>query len=207
MNAYRKAVRLQAAIMFVDIVGYTTLMQRDEERAIAIRNRKRQLLKILAAKHKGEIIQYYGDGALNMFRGANEAAGCAFELQKQMLAENIPVRIGIHMGVIVRDREGIYGDAVNVAARIESLSAPGCVLLSEQVAEKLREAGSIRLIPVGVFTLRNVALPLRLFAIRGQGLKISSRGIRQRWEKQTCGQTASRLAQHYLSDLKSGVLN
>jgi class 3 adenylate cyclase len=97
-----KKVRQIAAIMFTDIVGYTALMQGDEEAATNVRTRHREVFRQQHKIHQGEIIQYYGDGTLSVFKSAVAAAKCAIEIQR-LLRKGVPVplRIGLHMGDIV----------------------------------------------------------------------------------------------------------
>lgn len=161
-----KTVRLLAAVMFADIAGYTSLMQEDEERAILLRNRQRRILEDKLIRFHGEIRQYYGDGALCIFRSAVEAVRCAVELQQEFGKEPaVPVRIGIHMGDIVSDSQGIYGDAVNITARIESLSLPGGILISGKIYEEIRNHKSIDATRLGAFELKNVDQSVEIFAV------------------------------------------
>ena len=111
-----------AAIMFTDIQGYTKLMQVDEDKAIEIRERHREIFQSATAKNNGEIIQYYGDGTLSIFDSCVDAVRCGKDMQDQFQAEPvIPVRVGIHLGDIVLSEEEIIGDSVNLASRVESL--------------------------------------------------------------------------------------
>ena len=128
-----------AAIMFTDMVGYTALMQEDEKHAMILRNKHRNVLERLVSEHRGQILQYDGDGTLSIFGSAIEAAACGMKIQKE-LQENpkVPLRIGIHAGDIVYDDEGVYGDGVNVASRIENIAIPGSVLISEKIHEELK---------------------------------------------------------------------
>lgn len=117
----QKKMRRIAAIMFTDIVGYTALMQKDEEAAVRIRVRHREVFQQLHRPHDGEIIQYYGDGTLSIFKSAINAATCAHEIQMALqLGDPVPLRIGLHLGDIVFDETEVYGDGVNFASRIES---------------------------------------------------------------------------------------
>ncbi len=135
-------IRLLAAIMFADMVGYSELMQEDEQKAKQNRDRQREVLEECILDHRGQVIQYYGDGSLSIFGSAIEAVKCAVEIQRQLNKEpKVPLRIGLHLGDIVYDDEGAYGDAVNVAARIESVSIPGThtvLMMSCRGTQKLR---------------------------------------------------------------------
>jgi adenylate cyclase len=167
--------RLLAAIMFTDMVGYTALMQDDEQRARASRQRQRRVLEDVIQRHHGTILQYYGDGTLSMFSSAIEATMAAAEIQHELQREpRVPLRIGIHVGDIVRDSEGVYGDGVNIASRVQSLSVPGAVLVSEKVHDELRNQPSLTTIPLGEVTLKNVRRPISIYALAGGGLVVPS---------------------------------
>jgi len=132
--------RQLAAIMFTDMVGFTSLMQQDENQAKKIRDRHRKVLQQYIQEHDGTILQYFGDGTLSIFHSAIRAVDCAIKIQHELQeAPNIPLRIGIHSGDIVYDEEGVYGDGVNVASRIESLSVPGGILISERVFDDIED--------------------------------------------------------------------
>jgi len=160
-------MRQLAAIMFTDIVGYTTIMQNDESVAMRIRTKHRDIFESHHASFKGKIIQYYGDGTLSIFKSAVEAASCAAEMQKQFKAGSIPidVRIGLHIGDIYYDGTEVFGDGVNIAARIESISKPGAVLLSEQLNNELKNHSKITTTSLGKFNFKNVIDPIEVFAL------------------------------------------
>ena len=105
-----KEIRMLAAIMFTDMVGYTALMQEDEKHAKILRDKHRDVLERLVSEHRGQILQYYGDGTLSIFGSAIEAAVCGMKIQKA-LQENpkVPLRIGIHAGDIVYDEDLSHG--------------------------------------------------------------------------------------------------
>ena len=173
MTMNNKSKRLLAAVMFTDMVGYTALMQENEARAVANRNRHRTVLKELTTRHKGEILQYYGDGTLIIFNSAVEAVECAVEVQTEMQKEPvIPLRIGIHTGDIVYNEEGIYGDGVNIASRIEGLAVPGSVLVSGKMADEIKNHPRIGMAPLGSFDLKNVSQPVEILAITNTGLTV-----------------------------------
>src|SRR6185436_153663 len=120
--------RQLAAIMFTDMVGYTALMQTNEELATKKRERHKLVLDDTINKFRGKILQYYGDGTLSIFNSAADGVNCAIEIQMKLSEEpKVDLRIGIHTGDIILDDEGIYGDGVNIASRIESLSVSGGV--------------------------------------------------------------------------------
>jgi class 3 adenylate cyclase len=126
-------VRKLLAIMFTDIVGYTALMQTDEQKAIRIRNRHREVFNGSHKSYNGQIIQYFGDGTLSTFESALEAVRCAITIQKELHHdEPIPLRIGIHLGDIYYDGTEIYGDGVNVASRVENIALAGSIFITEK---------------------------------------------------------------------------
>jgi len=160
-----------AAIMFTDIEGYTALMQKDESKALVFRNRHRGVFKEITNKYKGKILQYYGDGTLSTFNSAIDAVKCGTELQLAFREEpRIPVRIGIHSADIIFREDGIIGDGVNVAARIESLAIPQSVLISEKVYDEIKNQSGIQAVSLGEFEFKNVNKPLEVFAISNPGL-------------------------------------
>src|SRR6266545_585603 len=109
-----EATRQLAAIMFTDMEGYTALMQKNEQAAIELRNRHREVFEKAMADHSGKIIQYYGDGTLSIFSSAIHAVKAGIEMQ--LLFRNkpqVPLRIGIHIGDVTIDENGLYGDGVN----------------------------------------------------------------------------------------------
>ena len=168
-----KRTRQLAAIMFADMVGYTALMQEDEEEARAQRDRHRAVMSAAVGQHNGEVLQYYGDGTLSIFASAVEAVKCAIQVQLEVKGEPmIPLRIGVHTGDIVHDDEGVYGDGVNVASRIEGLSAPGGVMVSGKVYDEIKNHSSISAASLGSVQLKNVEHPVSVFAISNEGLSV-----------------------------------
>lgn len=168
-----KKVRQLAAVMFTDIVGYTALMQGDEEVATNVRARHRTVFQQQHKLHHGEIIQYYGDGTLSVFKSAIEAAKCAVEIQRLLHeGDPVPLRIGLHLGDIVFNNTEVYGDGVNFASRIESLGTAGAILLSEKINDELKNHATISTTSLGHFELKNIARPVEVFAITNKGIKV-----------------------------------
>ncbi len=172
-EAPSQKIRQLAAIMFADMTGYTALMQEDEERAHILRNRQRQTLENFIPGHNGKIIQYFGDGTLSIFGSAIDAVKSAIDIQKELQKEpRVKLRIGLHSGDIVYDSEGVYGDCVNVASRIEALSVPGAVLISDKVFDEVKNQAGIKTKLLGKFSLKNVTRKIEVYAITNEGLVI-----------------------------------
>ena len=142
--------RKLAAIMFTDMVGYTTLMQKDEDKARELIERHRAHMKPFIDKHGGEIIQYVGDGTFCRFDSAIEAVNTALEIQKVLeLEPEINLRIGIHVGDVVVKGDEVYGDGVNVASRIEPLAEPGGICVSSRVRDDVKNQPGLNLNSLG----------------------------------------------------------
>jgi TolB-like protein/Tfp pilus assembly protein PilF len=162
--------------MFTDMVGYTALMQEDEQKAKENRDRHRKILQELIAAHQGKILQYYGDGTLAIFNSAIEAVECATRIQQELQKQpKIPLRIGLHTGDIVYDHEGVYGDGVNIASRIEGLAISGSILISGKVYDDIKNHREFETVSLGSFDLKNVKKPVELYAIGNEGLAVPNK--------------------------------
>jgi len=168
-----KEIRMLAAIMFTDMVGYTAMMQENEKRAKILRNKHREVLEKLVLEHRGQILQYYGDGTLSIFGSVIEAALCASKIQQELQSEpKVPLRIGLHAGDVVYDYEGFYGDGVNIASRIENIAVPGSVLISDKIDDELKNHQELSTVFLGRYNLKNVKSPLKIYAVSTSGLTI-----------------------------------
>lgn len=168
--------RRLAAIMFTDIVGYTALMQQNESAAVAIRTHHRTVFEQQHKTHHGEILQYFGDGTLSIFQSGVEAVECAIAIQKDLNREiTVPLRIGLHIGDIVFDGTEIYGDGVNLASRIESMSIAGGILFSGKLNDDLKNHPQISTRFLGKFELKNIANPVEVFAVTNDGIAVPNR--------------------------------
>ncbi len=176
--------RQLTAIMFADMVGYTALMQEDERRAKLLRDRQREVLEGRVAEFEGEIIQYFGDGALCGFQSAIQAVECAVAIQVDLREEpRVPVRMGIHLGDVAFDRTGVYGDGVNVASRIEALAVSGGVLVSGKVADEVKNQPGISTQFLAEVALKNVKAPERVFAVTNKDLAVPGPKELKGWKK------------------------
>lgn len=162
--------------MFTDMVGYTALMQQNEQLAIQKRDRGKKILEDSMEKYEGKLLMYYGDGTLSIFTSALNAVKSAIEIQTLNLQEpKIDVRIGIHIGDVMFDDTGIYGDSVNIASRIETLAVPGAVFISEKLFEEIKNQHDIDAKPLGYFELKNVQHPMQVYAVSNPGIVVPSR--------------------------------
>ena len=157
-----------AAVLFADIVGYTALMQADETAGIAKAAQLRSAVERLVPQHGGELIEIRGDGAICIFGSSTEAVRCAVSIQKTVRPE-VPLRIGLHLGDI-SEREGhLFGDAVNIAARIESMGVAGVVLISSSIRQQIKNKPEFELESLGKFAFKNVEKPMEIFALANDG--------------------------------------
>src|SRR6266853_441764 len=144
--------RKLAAIMFTDMVGYSALSQRNEALALELLEEHRGVLRGLFPKHQATEIKTTGDGFLVEFASALAAVRCAVEIQRSLAERNqvqpaerrVRIRIGIHLGDVVRSEGDVHGDGVNIAARIEPLADPGGICISEDVERQIRSAVDVR---------------------------------------------------------------
>jgi TolB-like protein/class 3 adenylate cyclase len=166
-------VRQLTAMMFTDMAGFTALVQRDEHQARRSVERQRQVIEREVVGHGGRLLQLYGDGSLSVFRSAIDAVRCAVSIQEALReAPPVPLRIGIHSGDVVHDEQGVFGDGVNVASRIQALSVPGGVLISGKVFDEVKNHPDIRTRSLGAFSLKHVKHPMKVFSITNDGLPV-----------------------------------
>src|SRR4051812_40425917 len=126
--------RQLAAITFTDIVGYTALMGKDEQKAFAILQKNRDIQKPLIEQHDGKWIKELGDGVLASFQTVSDAVTAAVKIHEACNTSNeFQLRIGIHLGEVIFENGDVFGDGVNVASRIQALALPGTTWISEVV--------------------------------------------------------------------------
>ncbi|MGH6752353.1 MAG: adenylate/guanylate cyclase domain-containing protein, partial [Bradyrhizobium sp.] len=166
--------RRLAAILAADVVGYSRLMERDEDGTLAaLKARRTDVLKPLVAKHQGRMFKATGDGVLVEFVSAVNAVQCAVELQQGMAAANgelpdeqrIVLRIGINLGDVMVEGGDLYGDGVNVAARLEALAEPASIWLSETVFSHVRTKVALQFENLGERSLKNITEPVRVYRV------------------------------------------
>jgi adenylate cyclase len=170
--------RKLAAILAADIAGYSRLMHADEEGTLAqLKEIRRELGDPTIAEHRGRIVKTTGDGLLVEFQSVVDAVRCAVEWQQGMTARNsdvpadrrIDFRIGINVGDVIIDGEDIYGDGVNIAARLEGLADPGGVCVSERVYEDISGKIETGFEDIGERALKNIKRPVRVYRMRRAG--------------------------------------
>jgi adenylate cyclase len=157
--------------MYTDMVGYTALGQKNEALSIALVDEQRKLIRPILNRHSGREIKTMGDAFLVEFPSALEAVRCAYDIQRTTREFNIlleadkkiHLRIGLHLGDVIESEGDISGDAVNVASRIESMAEDGGVCLSRQVYDHVRNKVELRMVGVGLKSLKNVSEPVEIF--------------------------------------------
>ncbi len=162
--------RRLVAVAFTDMVGYTTLIQADERQAVAKLDRYWRAVDRHHQAFGGTIVQRLGDGSMSMFPSALAAVQAAVEIQRELAVEDVPVRIGIHVGEVTVEPMRLTGEAVNIASRIESFAVPGGVMLSDTAYDHLRNRTDVAVVSLGRFKLKNVGRPLELFAVSADGI-------------------------------------
>jgi class 3 adenylate cyclase len=164
-----------AAIMAVDVVGYSRLMGIDEEGTLAgLKAIRRELTDPKIAEHRGRIVKTIGDGLLVEFASVVDAVRCAVEVQEGMAGRNADVpddkriafRFGIHQGDIIIDDGDIFGDGVNVAARLEALADPGGICISARVQEDVTGRLNLDFDDLGEQSLKNIFRPIHTFRVK-----------------------------------------
>jgi TolB-like protein/class 3 adenylate cyclase/Tfp pilus assembly protein PilF len=169
--------RRLAAIMFTDMVGFTTLTQRNESLAVELLEEQRRMVRASLAKHNGREVDTIGDGFLVEFASSLEAVKCAVEIQSTLKEANaqrpeekrIWIRIGIHLGDIIRSGTKVMGDAVNVASRIEPLAPAGGICITAQVYSSVLNKVDYKFETLGMPELKNVVTPIEVFRVLGFG--------------------------------------
>ena len=180
--AEARVERRLAAILAADVAGYSRLMGVDEEGTVAaLKAHRRELIDPKIAEHRGRIVKTTGDGALVEFVSAVDAMRCAMEIQRAMAERNaetakerrIEFRIGINVGDIISDEGDIYGDGVNIAARIETLAIPGAICLSDNAYQQIKGKLALDVNDMGEQPLKNIAGPVRVYRVQLDGAALS----------------------------------
>ena len=177
--ASERVERRLTAILAADVAGYSRLMGADEEGTLTrLKAHRRELVDPKIAEHRGRIVKTTGDGLLVEFASVVDAVRCAVAVQQAAPERNtgvtaesrIELRIGINLGDVIAEGEDIFGDGVNVAARLEGLAEPGGICVSARVQEDAAGRLDLAFEDMGEQLLRNIARPVRVYALQAQGL-------------------------------------
>jgi adenylate cyclase len=172
--AEERVQRRLAAILAADVVGYSRLMERDEAGTMALlKGRRKQILEPLVANHHGRIFKVTGDGVLVEFGSAVNAVQCAVALQQDMAAANsgqpddwhVLLRIGVNLGDVMVEGSDLYGEGVNIAARLEGIAEPGGVLVSGTAYDHIKGKVKVGFDDLGAQALKNIAEPIRAYRV------------------------------------------
>ena len=170
----QRVERRLAAILAADVAGYSRLMIADEEGThFRLLDHRREVIEPKVREHRGRIVKHTGDGALAEFGSVVDAVRCALEVQKLMVARNagvsqsrrIEFRMGVNLGDVIVAPDDIYGHHVNLAARLESLAAPGGICISADAWRHVRGVIAAEFVDLGEQRLKNIADPAHVFAV------------------------------------------
>lgn len=180
--AEERVHRRLAAILAADVVGYSRLMAEDETGTLtALKQHRAALIDPTIAEHSGRIVKLMGDGMLVEFGSVVDAVECAVSIQRGMMERNadtpdsrrITFRIGVNLGDVIIDGDDIFGDGVNVAARLEGLAEPGGVCISGTVFEHIKGKLDVSFDDLGPREVKNIAEPVRAFSVSMDGTGLS----------------------------------
>jgi class 3 adenylate cyclase len=172
--------RRLAAVLAADVVGYSRLMGADEIGTLtSLKSHRRQLVDPGIAEHRGRIVKTTGDGMLVEFASVVDAVAFAVKVQREMLRRNASVpeekqivfRIGINVGDIIIDGDDIFGDGVNIAARLEALCEPGGVCISRAANEQIRDKLSLSFADLGEQAVKNIARAVGVYGLAANDIR------------------------------------
>src|SRR4051812_45056484 len=170
----QRVERKLAAVLVADVAGYSRLMELDEEETHRrLSGLQRGGIRAQIGQHHGKIIKNTGDGALAEFASVVDAVRCAVEIQRRMRERNADVtndrqiefRIGVNLGDVIVEPDDIYGDGVNVAARLEALADPGGLCISGTAYDQVRDKVPYLFVDKGEQTVKNISRPIRVYAL------------------------------------------
>ena len=175
MAQEQQVKRRLAAILAADVAGYSRLMGLDEEGTLAaLKDHRCAVVDPKISEHRGRIVKTTGDGMLVEFASIVDGVRCAVEIQRQMAERNVPIpperriefRIGLNVGDIIIDDKDIYGDGVNIAARLEALAEPGGICVSRIVRDEVRDKLHFSFEDMGEHQVKNIARPVPIHRVR-----------------------------------------
>jgi len=169
--------RKLAAILAADIAGYSALMEANEEATVRDLKAHQAVILPMITKHGGHIIDTAGDGILAEFPSVVNAVECAVAVQKAMAERNASIpaerqmryRIGVNLGDVIHDEHRVYGDGVNIAARLESIAEPGGVCISGEAFAHVQRRLQLRFVDIGEHQLKNITAPIRVYRVDSAG--------------------------------------
>ena len=185
--ADERAERRLAAVLAADVAGYSRLMGADEEGTLAkLKAIRKSIVDPTIAAHRGRIVKTTGDGMLAEFASAVDAARGAAEVQRSMAKQNanvpqdarIEFRIGIHVGDIIIDDSDIFGDGVNIAARLEGIAEPGGICVSDDAQRQIHGKIDLAFDDMGPQSLKNIAEPMRAWQLQIDAYSRSNQRLR-----------------------------
>ena len=209
--AERTIQRRLAAILAADVVGYSRLMQADEVGTLeALKAHRRELLDPVIAGHHGRIVKTTGDGALVEFGSVVDAVGCAVAIQRGMISRNVNVaedkcivfRIGINVGDIIIDGDDIFGDGVNIAARLETLCEPGGLCISRAANDQIRDKLSLAFADLGEQTVKNISRAVGVFGLAAKEIEMLPEPEVARSEADQASVTRRQLEPRYEQEIR-----
>ena len=177
------SVRRLTAILAADVAGYSRLMGQDEEGTHErLQGHLRDLIEPKIAEHRGRVVKNTGDGFLAEFASVVDAVRCAVDMQREMAERNagtpaekrIEFRVGINLGDVIAERDDIFGDGVNVAARLEALAEPGGICVARVVRDQVRDRLDYSFEDLGEQQVKNIARPVRVYRVRDDAAPIAS---------------------------------
>jgi adenylate cyclase len=203
LMAEEKFRRKLTAILSADVEGYSRLMGEDEDATIRTLTSYRELMSTLIKKHRGRVVDSPGDNLLAEFLSVVDAVRCAVEIQEELRVRNAELpenrrmefRIGINLGDVVEEEERIYGDGINIAARVEGLAEGGGICISGTVYDSIKNKLSLAYESLGEHTVKNIKEPVRVYRMR-IGPEAAAPVVREekagprRWQKATLAAVA-----------------
>ena len=217
MSNEQNVTRKLRAILSADVKGYSLLIADDEVHTIETLKKYRQIMSSLIDQHSGRVVDNPGDNILSEFSSAVDAVNCAVQIQNRLKKENakfvedrrLQFRIGVNIGDVVQDGGRIYGEGVNIAARIESLADPGGVYISRNIYNHIKKKVDFQYEYIGEHTVKNISDPVRVYKVlmdsKNAGKLINEKtdplgkdNLRRKWlRKQNDGKTIKNIFRFY----------
>src|SRR6476659_10206825 len=191
--------RKLAAIFSTDVAGYSRLMGDDEEATIRTLTDYRAIISSLIQQYRGRVVDSPGDNLLAEFASVVDAVRCAVEIQHALTTKNAELpehrqmrfRIGINLGDVIVEGERLYGDGVNIAARLESLAIPGGICISGKVFEEVKNKLTLSYEDLGPQQVKNIVEPVRVYRLVGEAPSpLAGRARERRLPSKRCPQRA-----------------